>query len=48
MDVDTRAWDEHHVAKMKESHTHHGALKGETLENAVEREPPRDTQVWDT
>ena len=46
MEVDTLAWDEHHIAKMKESHTHHGTMKGEKLENAFKRKPPMgDTQV---
>lgn len=46
MDVETLKWDEHHIAKMKESHTHCGITKGEVRGNAFEREPPRaDTQV---
>ena len=47
MDVETLAWDEQHIAIMKESHTHRGATNGDTLENAFEREPPRaDSQVY--
>ena len=42
MDVETLAWDEQHIAKMKESHIHRGATNGDTLENAFEREPLRD------
>ena len=46
MDVETLKWDEHHIAKMKESRTHRSTTKGETLENAFEHKPPRaDTQV---
>ena len=43
MDVETLPWDDHHIAKMKESHTHHGTTKGEVDGNVFEREP--DTQV---
>ena len=41
MDVETLAWDDHHIAKMKESHTHHGTTQGEVDRNAFECEPPR-------
>ena len=41
MDVETLAWDDHHIAKMKETHTHRGTTKGEVDGNAFEREPPR-------
>lgn len=29
LDVETLAWDKHHIAQMKESHTHSSATKGE-------------------
>jgi hypothetical protein len=35
--------DDHHIAKMKESHTYRSTTKGEVDGNAFEREP--DTQV---
>jgi hypothetical protein len=37
--------DDHHIAKMKESHTHHGTTRGEVDGNAFEREPDTCTQV---
>ena len=44
MDVETLpSGDDHHIAKMKESHTHRSTIKGEVDGNAFEREP--DTQV---
>ena len=41
MDVETLPWDDHHITKMKESHTHCGTTQGEVGGNAFECEPPR-------
>jgi hypothetical protein len=47
MDVEAPAWDEHHIAIMKKSPTHHTTTKAKMNGNAFEHEPPRfgTTQV---
>jgi hypothetical protein len=39
MDIEPIPWDDHHIAKMKESHTHHTTITGEVNGNAFKREP---------
>ena len=41
LDVEMFPWDEHSIARMKESPIHRGTTQGEVDGNAFEHEPPR-------